>query len=260
MAARSRRSGRGAIPCRSADQLREMRAAGRVVAEMHHDIRAAARPGVTTRQLDAVAREVLLRRGAQSNFLGYHGFPAVICASVNDEVIHGIPSDRSLCDGDVLSIDCGAIVNGWHGDAAFTMGIGTVTVEAQRLIDTADIALAAAIREMRPHRRLGDIGAAVEAVVAAAGYGNPHNYCGHGIGRAMHEEPDVENRGRSGRGHELLPGVVLAIEPMLLAGGSDDVVELDDGWTIVTADGSLAAHVEHTVLVGPHGPETLTRL
>ena len=237
-----------------------MRAAGRVVAEMHHEIRKAARPGVTTLQLDAVAREVLARRDAQSNFLGYHGFPAVICASVNDEVIHGIPSDRLLRDGDLLSVDCGAVVNGWHGDAAFTMGIGAITSEAQRLIDTADAALAAAIREMRPHRRLGDIGAAVEAVVSSAGYGYPHHYCGHGIGQAMHEDPDVENRGRAGRGHELLAGVVLAIEPMLLAGGSDDVVELDDGWTIVTADGSLAAHVEHTVVVGPNGPEILTRL
>ena len=236
-----------------------MRAAGRVVAEMHQAIRASAKPGVTTLALDAVAREVLARRGAHSNFLDYHGFSAVICASVNDELIHGIPNSRPLREGDVLSIDCGAIVNGWHGDAAFTMGVGTISVEARRLIDTADAALVAAIREMRPHRHLGDVGAAVEAVVTKAGYGNPHHYCGHGIGRAMHEDPDVENRGRSGRGHELLPGMVLAIEPMLLGGGSDDVVELDDGWTIVTADGSLAAHVEHTVLVGPNGPDILTR-
>ncbi len=236
-----------------------MRAAGRVVAEMHQAIRASAKPGVTTLALDAVAREVLARRGAQSNFLGYHGFSAVICASVNDEVIHGIPGSRQLQEGDVLSIDCGAIVNGWHGDAAFTMGVGTISAEAQRLIDTAELALEAAIREMRPHRHLGDVGAAVEAVVTKAGYGAPHHYCGHGIGRAMHEDPDVENRGRPGRGHELMPGMVLAIEPMLLGGGSDDVIELDDGWTIVTADGSLAAHVEHTVLVGPNGPDILTR-
>lgn len=237
-----------------------MRAAGRVVAEMHLAIRAAAKPGVTTLTLDAVGRDVLARRGADSNFFGYHGFPAVICASVNDEVIHGIPNTRPLAEGDVLSIDCGAIINGWHGDAAFTMGIGTISPEAQRLIDAADAALAAAVREMRPHRHLGDVGAAVEGVVTSTGYGNPHHYCGHGIGQAMHEDPDVENRGRAGRGPELLPGMVLAIEPMLLGGGNDDVIELDDGWTIVTADGSLAAHVEHTVLVGQNGPEILTRL
>ena len=203
---------------------------------------------------------MLLRRGATSNFLGYHGFPAAICTSVNDEVIHGIPGPRMLEEGDLLSVDCGAIVEGWHGDAAFTMGIGQVSADAQRLIDTAEAALAAAVREMRPHRHLGDIGAAIEAVVSKAGYGNPPDYCGHGIGRAMHEDPDVENRGVRGRGHELLPGMVLAIEPMLIGGGRDEVVELDDGWTIVTTDGSLAAHIEHTVLVGTNGPEILTRL
>jgi len=243
---------------RTADELRQMRAAGRVVAEMHQAIRAAVRPGVTTLQLDHVARDVLASRGATSNFLGYHGFPAVICASVNNEVIHGIPNERPLQEGDVLSIDCGAIVNGWHGDAAFTTGVGTIDPEARRLIDTADRALAAAIATMRPGGSLGDVGAAVESVVAAAGYGNPRHYCGHGIGRAMHEDPDVENRGRRGKGPRLEPGVVLAIEPMLLAGGRDDVLVLDDDWTVVTADGSLAAHAEHTVVAGPHGPEILT--
>jgi len=260
MCARGGRFGRGGIPRRAPDELREMRAAGRVVAEMHFEIRAAAKAGVTTAALDRVGRDVLERRNAGSNFFGYHGFPGVICASVNDEVIHGIPGSRVLEDGDLLSIDCGAIINGWHGDAAFTMGIGAISPEAQRLMDTAEAALAAAIREMRPKRHLGDVGAAIELVVATAGYGNPRNYCGHGIGRAMHEEPDVENRGKPGRGHELLSGMVLAIEPMLLAGGSDDVYELDDDWTIVTADGSLAAHIEHTVLVGDNGPEILTRL
>ncbi len=237
-----------------------MRAAGRVVAEMHQVIRAAACPGVTTLHLDRVAREVLAARGAISNFLGYHGYPSVICASVNDELIHGIPNERPLQDGDILSIDCGAIVDGWHGDAAFTMGIGVIGVDAQRLIDTADRALVAAIAAMRPGGNLGDIGAAVESVVAAAGYGSPRDYCGHGIGRAMHEEPDVENRGRRGKGPRLEPGVVLAIEPMVIAGGHDDVLVLDDDWTVVTADGSLAAHTEHTVVVTDRGPEILTRL
>ena len=237
-----------------------MRAAGRVVAEMHDAIRAAAAPGVTTLQLDRVARDVLATRGATSNFLGYHGFPAVICASVNDEIVHGIPNERELREGDILSIDCGAIVDGWHGDAAFTMGIGAIHADAQGLIDAADRALAAAVAAMQPGGHLGDIGAAVEAVVVAAGYGSPRDYCGHGIGRAMHEDPDVENRGRRGKGPRLETGVVLAIEPMLIAGGHDDVMVLDDDWTVVTADGSLAAHTEHTVLVTDRGPEILTRV
>ena len=245
---------------RAADELRQMRAAGRVVAEMHEAIRAAAKPGVTTLHLDRVGRDVLTARNATSNFLGYHGYPAVICASVNDELVHGIPNERPLRDGDIISIDCGAIVNGWHGDAAFTMGVGAIDSDAQRLIDTADRALAAAVAAMLPGGHLGDVGAAVESVVSAAGYGSPRDYCGHGIGRAMHEEPDVENRGRRGKGPRLEPGVVLAIEPMLIAGGHDDVLVLDDDWTVVTVDGSLAAHTEHTVLVTNHGPEILTRL
>lgn len=253
------RFGRSGIPRRTADELRHMRAAGRVVAEMHAAVRAAARPGVTTAYLDKVAAEVIERRGASSNFFGYHGFPATICTSVNDEVVHGIPGNRVLLDGDVLSVDCGAIVNGWHGDAAFTMGVGTITADAQRLIDVADAALAAAIQQMRPGRTLGDVGHAVERVVKDAGYGSPRDFCGHGIGTAMHEDPDVENRGRPGRGLGLDVGVVLAIEPMLIEGGHDSVRQLADGWTVVTADGSLAAHTEHTVLVGDHGPEILTR-
>ena len=248
----------GVLPRRNADELKLMRAAGRVVAEMHAAVRAAARPGVTTLALDVVAREVLSRRHASSNFLGYHGFPAVICASVNDELIHGIPGDRVLNDGDLLSVDCGAIINGWHGDAAFSMLIGTGLAATQHLIDTAEQALQAAIWAMVPGGHLGDIGAAIDSVVSLGGYGSPHEYCGHGIGRAMHEEPDVENRGRSGRGPLLEAGVVLAVEPMLIASGIDDVYQLDDGWTIVTADGSMAAHVEHTILVGPNGPEILT--
>jgi methionyl aminopeptidase len=252
------RSSRLAV--RTADELRTMRAAGRVVAEMHEAIRVAARPGVTTHDLDVIARGVLERRGATSNFLGYGGFPGVICASVNDELIHGIPGPAILDEGDVLCVDCGAIVDGWHGDAAFTMGIGEITPEAQRLIHVAEAALAAGIAAMQPGGHLEDIGAAIDAVVTSAGLGSPWEYSGHGIGRAMHEHPDVENRGRHGRGPVLEPGVVLAVEPMVIAGGSDDVVVLDDNWTVVTADGSLAAHVEHTIAVTADGPEILTRL
>ena len=250
---------RRGLPRRNAEALRHMRSAGAVVAEMHDVIRAAARPGVTTSALDRLAREVLANRDATSNFLGYHGFPAVICASVNDEVIHGIPGQRVLQDGDLLSIDCGAIVHGWHGDAAFTMGIGAISAEAQQLIDTADKALAAAVAMMRPGNTLGDIGHAIDAVVSRAGYGSPPDYCGHGIGLAMHEDPDVENRGRRGKGARLEVGVVLAIEPMLLAGGRDETIVGEDDWTVLSADGSLSAHVEHTVLVADDGPEVLTR-
>jgi methionyl aminopeptidase len=208
---------------RQRDELRCMRAAGRVVAEMLATVGEAIRPGVTTEALDRVAREVLERRGAVGSFLGYHGFPAVICVSVNDEVIHGIPGARVLHEGDIVSVDAGAIVDGWHGDAAFTAGVGVIDASAERLIATAEAALAAAIDAMRPGGHLGDVGAAVERVVSGAGYGAPRSYCGHGIGRAMHEHPDVANRGRPGRGPRLVPGVVLAIEPMLIAGGADDV-------------------------------------
>jgi methionyl aminopeptidase len=247
------------IARRRSDELAQMRAAGRVVAEMHADIRAALRPGVTTGQLDHIARAVLERRGATSNFLGYHGFPAVICASVNEVVIHGIPDDRVLEEGDIVGIDCGAVVNGWHGDAAFTAGVGAIDPDAQRLIDTTERALAAAVTHMREGHRLSDVGHAVEQVARAAGYGVVRDYCGHGIGRAMHEAPDVPNYGRPGRGPKLLPGMVLAIEPMLTA-GDDDVDVGDDGWAVLTVDGTRAAHAEHTVLVGDHGPEILTRL
>lgn len=251
--------GRVQIPQRTDDQLRMMRAAGAVVADMHVQIRAALEPGVTTDDLDRVGRDVIAEHRATSNFLGYHGFPAVICASVNDEVVHGIPGPRVLHDGDVVSIDCGAIVDGWHGDAAFTAIVGTPGDDDVRLVAAADDALAAAIDEMRVGRHLGDIGAAIDAVVRAAGFGSPRDYCGHGIGRAMHESPDVENRGTRGRGPRLDVGMVLAIEPMLIAGGTDEVDVGDDGWTVVTADGSHAAHTEHTVLVGRRGPEILTR-
>ena len=160
----------------------------------------------------------------------------------------------------MLSIDCGAIVDGWHGDAAFTMGVGSIATEAQALIDAGERALAAGIAAMVPRNHVGDVGAAIQAVVESAGYGSPRDYCGHGIGRAMHEDPDVPNRGRRGKGPELEAGVVLAIEPMLIAGGTDEIAVLDDDWTVVAADGSLAAHVEHTVVVTAKGPEILTRL
>lgn len=235
-----------------------MRRAGRVVGEMHDRIREAVRDGVTTAELDAVGRDVLERRGARSNFLGYHGYPAVICASPNEVVIHGIPGPRRLVEGDLLSIDCGAVVDGWHGDAAFTMGVGTIDDAARSLLEAAARHQGGDAHLQGRLGRLGDYGAVVAETAAAGGCDVVRDYVGHGIGRAMHEAPDIPNHGRRGRGPRLAAGNTVAVEPMLV-GGSPEVVELDDGWTVVTVDGSWAAHVEHTVLVTEEGPEILTR-
>ncbi|MGE3620666.1 MAG: type I methionyl aminopeptidase [Acidimicrobiia bacterium] len=248
---------RQAIPVRNADELAAMRRAGRVVAEMHDRIRAAIHPGVTTAELDRVGRDVIERRGARSNFLGYHGYPAVICASPNDVIVHGIPDDRRLEEGDIVSIDCGAIVDGWHGDAAFTAGVGGLDERAARLVEAADRALAAGIARFVAGNRLSDVGAAIQRRIEADGYEVVRDYVGHGIGRAMHEPPDVPNYGRPGRGPRLEAGQTFAVEPMLVDGSARSEV-LDDGWTVRTLDGSLAAHVEHTVAVTPDGPEILT--
>lgn len=242
---------------RTADEIRAMRRAGRVVAEMHECIRGALRPGVTLLELDAVGRDVLRRRRAQSNFLGYHGYPAVICASRNEVVVHGIPGEQPLEEGDIVSIDCGAVVDGWHGDAAFTAGIGAIAPEDQRLIDVTRRALDAGIAQLMPGSRLGDLGAAVQSTVERAGFRVVRDYVGHGIGTAMHEPPDVPNTGRRGRGRRVAAGDVYAVEPMVSA-GADTTVVLADGWTVVTTDGARSAHWEHTVAVTDDGPEILT--
>lgn len=236
-----------------------MRRAGRVVAEMHARIREAIRPGVTTAQLDRIGRDVLAERSATSNFLNYHGYPAVICASPNDVIVHGIPNDVPLEDGDIVSIDCGAIVDGWHGDAAFTAGVGTIDPSAERLIAVAEASLRAGIAAMVSGNRIGDIGAAVQEHVESHGYSVVREYTGHGIGQAMHESPEVPNHGKAGKGMKLRDGHVLAIEPMVCVGDPATFLGAD-GWTVTTADGALAAHVEHTVAITEKGPEILTLL
>jgi methionyl aminopeptidase len=242
---------------KTAQQISHMRRAGSVVAEMHEACTRAAQPGVTTADLDVAARAVLARRHARSNFLGYRGFPAVACISPNEVVVHGIPDGRMLEEGDIVSIDCGAIVEGWHADAAITVPVGEVTAEDRRLMDTTRASLDAAIAASFEGNRLGDIGAAVESVVNGARFGLVREYVGHGIGTAMHEEPDVPNYGPAGRGLRLRAGMVLAIEPMVTGGRATTRV-LADGWTVVTADGSRAAHFEHTVAITDSGPEILT--
>jgi methionyl aminopeptidase len=242
---------------KTATQIAVMRRAGQVVAEMHEACTLAAKPGATTGDLDAAARDVLDRRGARSNFLGYHGFPAVACISPNELIVHGIPDDRVIEDGDIVSIDCGAIIEGWHADAAITVPVGEVDAESQRLMDVTRTALESAIAATVAGNRLGDIGAAAEREVKAAGFGVVREYVGHGIGTAMHEDPEVPNYGPAGRGLRLRAGIVLAIEPMVTAGRATTRT-LADGWTVVTADGSRAAHFEHTVAITEDGPVILT--
>ncbi|SFO96712.1 methionyl aminopeptidase [Amycolatopsis arida] len=252
------------IELKTEPELAAMRVAGRVVATALREVRAAAAVGVSLRELDEVAAGVLRDAGAKSSFLHYHPrfaptpFPAVLCTSVNDAVVHGIPTGYRLRNGDLLGIDFGAEVDGWHGDAAVSFVVGEADPADLALIETTERALAAGIAAARPGGRMGDIGHAIGAVARPAGYGLVAHHGGHGVGRAMHEPPGVPNEGRPGRGHRLRPGLVLAIEPMLVAGGGDGYRFGADGWTVHTADGSRAAHAEHTVAITADGPVVLT--
>jgi methionyl aminopeptidase len=241
------------------EQITAMREAGLVVARTLGVLAAAVRPGVTTADLDALAEAEIRAAGAIPSFQGYHGYPATICASVNEQIVHGIPSPRrSLREGDIISIDCGAIAGGWHGDAAVTVGVGAVSAADAALLEACETALWRGLAQARAGGRLGDISHAVETSVARSGrYGVVEEYTGHGIGSAMHMDPPVPNYGRAGRGPRLRPGMALAIEPMVMLGGAETVL-LDDGWTVVTADGSRAAHFEHTVAITVDGPWVLT--
>ncbi|MDD7941273.1 type I methionyl aminopeptidase [Actinomycetospora lutea] len=258
---------RAEIELKTGGEVDAMREAGRVVARCLDAVRAAAAPGVSLKELDGVAHDVMTEAGAVPAFLDYHPhfapspFPGVICASVNDAVVHAIPGPHRLAEGDLLSIDCGAFLDGWCGDAAFSAVVGADPDPADlALIATTERSLEAGIAAVRPGARLGDLGAAISGVARAAGYGMLADHGGHGIGRAMHEPPHVPNEGRAGKGMKLRAGMVIAIEPMLHAGGGDDYVHDDDGWTLRTADGSRAAHAEHTVAVTDDGPRILTLL
>lgn len=252
------------IELKTPAELEAMRAAGALVARCLVAVTELTRPGVSTGELDALAEQTILDAGGKPSFLGYHGYPASICASVNEQIVHGIPSrDRVLADGDLISVDCGAILDGWHGDAAVTIAVGAVSAADVALSAACETALAAGIAAALPGGRLSDISHAVQTAVLASGerdgvgYGIVAEYGGHGIGTAMHMDPFLPNLGDPGHGPRLVPGMALAIEPMLTA-GDPATEELDDGWTVVTADGGRAVHWEHSVAITDDGPRVLT--
>lgn len=245
------------IELKTADEVARMRRAGAVTGRLLAHLARRIAPGVTTRVLDEAARNFLTAEGAEPAFLGYRGFPATICVSINDEVVHGIPGERVLRSGDVVSIDAGAKVDGYYGDAAITVGVGDVPPGAQRLIDVTRRALDAAVALVDESHRVSDLSHAVQDMVERAGFSVVRDFVGHGIGQALHEDPPIPNFGPPNRGPRLRAGMVLAIEPMVTM-GSWQVAVLADGWTAVTKDRSLAAHFEHTVAVTDHGPEILT--
>lgn len=242
---------------RSGAELDKMRKAGRIVAEIKARTREAVKDGVTTLELDRVARSVIESHGARSNFLNYHGFPAVICTSPNSMIVHGIPGSYRLKEGDIISIDCGAIWQGYHGDSAFTVGVGSISKEAERLLKVTEASLVEAISVMKDGIHLNEIGRAVQTLVEAAGMSVVREYVGHGIGTAMHEPPNVPNYWPGNAGPKMKVGNVFAVEPMVNLKGPE-TRKLNDGWSVVTADGSLSAHFEHTIAITEDGPEVFT--
>ncbi len=246
------------IKRKTARELERMRRAGWIVAQTLELLRGMVAPGITTRELDRAAEDLIRRLGGVPSFKGYRGYPATICASVNEEIVHGIPGERRLVEGDIISLDVGAIWEGYQGDAAITVGVGRISPQAQHLLEATQRALEAGIAAARAKARLGDISHAVELVARQAGCEVVREYGGHGIGREMHEEPRVPNWGPAGRGLVLEPGMTLALEPILTLGSFATQV-LADRWTVVTADRSLAAHFEHTIVITEDGAEILTR-
>jgi len=248
------------IQIKTPNEIELMRASGLITAGAIEAVVAAVRPGVSTGELDAIAEDYIRSHNAVPNFLGYHGFTGTICASINDEIVHGIPHrERKLAEGDNISIDCGAILEGWHSDSAVTVTVGEASAEDAALIDVTQRSMWAGLSKALAGGRLTDISHAVEEAIAAEShpYGIVDHYGGHGIGTEMHQDPHVLNYGRPGRGPKLVPGLVLAIEPMVTV-GDPATAELEDGWTVVTKDGSRAAHFEHTVAITPEGPWVLT--
>lgn len=246
------------IICKTEAELELMREAGRIVALTHRRLKEVIRPGVTTLELDRIAEETIRQHGAIPSFKGYHGFPASICASVNEELVHGFPSSRVLKDGDIISIDIGAQYEGYHGDSAWTYAVGTISEETQRLLDVTEQSLYDGIAKVAPDVRLYTISNAIQTCAEHAGFSIVREYVGHGIGTDLHEEPQIPNYGPADRGPRLKPGMVLAIEPMVIA-GQRHVKTLADNWTVVSVDGTMCAHFEHTVAVTPDGYEILTK-
>ncbi len=245
------------VALKSAREIEAMRRSGKITAKVLTALMKAARPGMTTDELDRLAESGIRDAGGVPTFKGYNGFPGSICASVNDEVVHGIPGSRVLAEGDLLSIDIGTTLDGYVSDSAVTIPVGNISQEARRLLEVTQASLTAGIAQMKRGNHVGDIGAAVQEYAERHGYGVVRELVGHGVGRAMHEEPQVPNYGEPGTGIELRPGLVLAIEPMITQGGPKIKI-LSDGWTVVTADGKLAAHFEHTIAVTEQGPKVLT--
>lgn len=243
------------IGLRNADQVAKMRAAGHLLEDIMAEVCAAVKPGVTTKHLDRIADNLIRGAGAIPSFYGYHGFPASLCTSVDDAVVHGIPNDAPLCEGSIVGIDCGLILDGWHADMARTVAVGRINPEAVRLMEVTRRCFFEALAVCTEGNRLGDIGYAVQACAESAGYSVVRALCGHGIGREMHEEPEVANVGIPGRGLRLRKGMTIAIEPMINAGGFD--VHIND-WDVKTADGKLSAHYENTILITSGAPEVLT--
>jgi len=247
------------IILKSPREVAQMREAGRVAAAVLEEVARKVRPGVTTAELDSVAVHEVRKRGAIASFKGYRGFPASICTSVNEEVVHGIPGKRVLRGGDIISLDFGAQLNGFHGDAAMTVGVGRTSSQAQKIIDAAKGALMTGIAAARIGARLGDVSAAIQSYAEARGFSVVREYVGHGIGRELHEAPQIPNFGIAGEGPVLQKGMTMALEPMLNAGVWRTRVA-EDKWTVVTADGKLSAHFEHTIVIDDNGPEILTQL
>ena len=246
------------IYLKSSDDIVKMREAGRIIFETFEVLKPHIKPGVTTAYLNSIAHEFILSQGAKPSFLNYNGFPASICASINDVVIHGIPKDKHiLTDGDIISLDIGAVKDGFHGDAARTYGVGSISSEAQRLIDVTEQSFYEGLKYARSGERLGSICATIQQYVENNGFSIVRNYCGHGIGRKLHESPEIPNYGTFGRGIRLAKGMTIAVEPMVNY-GKPETNCMGDGWTVKTADGSLAAHYENTILITDGGPQLLT--